>query len=68
MSASSCVSVLLLHGLQNLLAGELVPRRRDDDGVLVMPRSRATAAASFSSEMEPVRLRMMAEAVSIWFV
>jgi len=31
-------------------------------------RSRATAAASFSSEMEPVRLRMMAEAVSIWFV
>ena len=28
--------VLLLHGLEDLCAGELVPRRRDDDGVQIV--------------------------------
>ena len=60
--------VALLHGLQDLRAGELI------QGVVTMTAlgffslSSATAAESFSAEMESVRERTMVPAVSTWFV
>ena len=61
-------AVFLFHRVQKLHAGERVPRRGDDGGLSLCPRSSATAAASLSSGRFCVRLRMMALACSIWLL